>query len=303
VNTAPPKFVWMDGELVDWADATVHVTTLALHYGVGFFEGIRCHGTPEGPALFRLTDHLRRLQRSAAVYGVQLPYSLEDLADACRQVVSQNGLTDCYVRPLVFLGQGTDPLNAGFRCVVLASGYGPLVGPPKTGGVKAQISAFQRYGANALPPAAKATGQYLNAFLAQREAVRSGHDEALFLNEAGFVADGWAHNVFVVSGGELVSPPLWSGGLPGITRDSILRLAQEDGIAIAERPLARSDLYLADECFLTGTAVGVTTVESVDGRPMTGGAPGPVTERITALLGAAATGSTAAHPEWRELVG
>lgn len=299
---APPKFAWLDGELVDWSEATIHVTTLALHYGIGFFEGIRCHATAEAPAFFRLGDHLRRLGRSAAIYGVELPYSQQELAEACRQVVRGNGLTDCYVRPLVFLGQGPNPLQAPFRCAVIASAAGPLAGGPKDRGVKAQISAFQRYGANALPPAAKATGQYLNAFLAQRAAVRSGFEEAIFLNEAGFVADGWAHNVFIVTGGELVAPPVWTGGLPGITRDTVLGLAAEHGIPVAQRPLVRSDLYLADECFLTGTATGVTPVVSVDERAMAAGAPGPVTRKVASMVTAVAVGTSETHPEWREYV-
>lgn len=295
-----PKFIWLDGELVSWGDANIHVTTHALHYGVGFFEGIRCHATPDGPALFRAADHLRRLRRSAAVYGFSLPHDEPAIGEACRQVVTSNGLTECYLRPIVFLGEGPNPLAAPLRCAVIATEHGPLVGPAKAGGAKAQISPFQRYAANALPPAAKATGQYLNSFLGQTAALRSGYDEAIFLNETGFVADGWANSVFIVSDGELVAPPQWTGGLPGITRDTVLRLAAEDGLRTSERPLVRSDLYLADECFLAGTATGIKPVESVDGRPLAGGAPGPVTKRITELIIGVVTGTTTAHPEWRE---
>jgi branched-chain amino acid aminotransferase len=298
VDTPETKFIWLDGEFVSFAAATVHVTNFALHYGIGFFEGIRCHGTPRGPALFRLGDHLRRLRRSAAIYDVTLPHSLDVLADACRQSVVRNGLTDCYVRPLVFLGEGPNPLAAPFRCAVIASGHGPLVGPPKERAARAKISSFQRYGGNALPPAAKATGQYLNAFLGQGEVLRSGYDEAIFLNEAGLITDGWAHNVFVVSDGELATPPLWAGGLAGITRDSVIRLATGLGIPVAERPLARSDLYVADECFLTGTAVGMIPVSSVDGREVGDGQIGPVTKRVEDELTATVTGASTAHPEW-----
>jgi branched-chain amino acid aminotransferase len=298
-----PKFVWQDGGLVAWADATVHVTTYALHYGVAFFEGIRCHATPDGPALFRPADHLRRLQRSAAIYGVEPPYDSATLTEACRQVVAANGLTDCYLRPIVFLGEGANPLAAPLRCAVIATAHGPLVGAPKPGGARAQISGFQRYAPNVLPPAAKASGQYLNSFLGQTAALRSGYDEAIFLNETGQVADGWAHNVLIVADGELLTPPHWSGGLPGITRDTVLQLAAEDGIPVVQRPLVRSDLYLAGECLLTGTASGIKAVESVDGRPMTAGAPGPVTARIAELYAAVTTGAaSAAHPEWREYV-
>jgi len=297
------KFIWLDGELVAAAQANVHVSTYALHYGIGFFEGIRSHATGRGPAIFRLGDHIRRLQRSAAIYDLALPYSEEALSRACLQVVAANGLSDCYLRPLVFLGDGPNPLTASLRCAILTSPNGPLVGatdPHKAS--RAQISAFQRYGANALPPAAKASGQYLNSFLGQTAALRGGFDEAIFLNENGYVADGWASNVFIVANGELVAPPNWTGGLPGITRDTILRLAAEDGMTVAERPLVRSDLYLADELFLTGTATGVKPVESVDGRPMAAGAPGPVTRRVASLLAAATTGQSQAHPEWLEYV-
>jgi branched-chain amino acid aminotransferase len=296
------KFIWLDGDLVEWADANVHVSTHALHYGIGFFEGIRSHATRKGPALFRLADHLRRLENSAAIYGIGLPFSVADMSSACHQVVSANGLSDCYLRPLVFLGPGPNPVTAPLRCAVMASAHGPLAGAPKTGGAKAQISAFQRYAANVLPPAAKASGQYLNSFLGQTAALRSGYDEAIFLSEAGFVADGWASNVLIVANGELVTPPLWTGGLPGITRDSVLRLAAEDGMTVAERPLVRSDLYLADEVLLTGTAIGVKAVESVDGRSMRAGSPGPVTTRLAELLAAAVTGQSGTHPEWLEYV-
>jgi branched-chain amino acid aminotransferase len=300
MQAEPPKFIWLDGELVSWADATIHVTTHALHYGVGFFEGIRCHATQHGPVLFRAADHLRRLRRSAAVYGFSLPYDEPELGEACRQLVSANGLTECYLRPIVFLGEGPNPLAAPLRCAVIASAHGPLVGKVKPGGVRAQISSFQRYAADAMPPAAKATGQYLNSYIGQSAALRSGYDEAIFLGETGFVADGWANSVFIVSEGELIAPPLWTGGLPGITRDTVLRLAAEDGLRTSERPLVRSDLYLADECFLSGTATGIKPVESVDGRPLAGGVPGPVTQRVTELLVGVVTGTTAAHPEWRE---
>ena len=300
---AGQKFIWLDGDLVNSADANVHVSTYALHYGIGFFEGIRAHATSRGPAIFRLGDHIRRLQRSAAIYGMQLPYSAEDLSRACHQVVTANGLSECYLRPLVFLGEGANPVLAPLRCAIMASPHGPFVGPTAPDkAAKAQISAFQRYAANALPPTAKASGQYLNSFLGQTAALRSGFDEAIFLNENGFVADGWASNVFIVANRELLTPPNWTGGLPGITRDSIMRLAAEDGLSVAERPLVRSDLYLADELFLTGTATGIKPAESVDGRPMAAGAPGPVTARIAGLLAAAVTGESQTHPEWLEYV-
>jgi branched-chain amino acid aminotransferase len=292
--------IWLDGELAGWDNATVHVTSYGLQYGIGFFEGIRCHTTGGGPAIFRLSDHLRRLQRSAAIYGVPLPVSVEDLAEACKLVVTANGLTDCYLRPIVFLGEGPSPLSAPFRSAVIATAEGPLAGGPKPDGVKALISSFHRISANSIPPTAKATGQYLNSFLAQTEALRSGADEAILLNANGYVADGWAHNIFVVRDGALATPPVSAGVLPGITRDTVLTLAAEDGIAAREHDLVRADLYLADEVFLTGTAAGIVPVSAVDGRVIGAGKPGPVTSRLTDLLADVIAGISGAHAEWRE---
>jgi branched-chain amino acid aminotransferase len=294
------KIIWMDDELVDWDDATVHVTSFGLNYGLGFFEGVRCHSTPAGPAIFRLTDHLRRLHRSAAIYGFQLPYSVEDLALASRSVVAANSLSDCYLRPLVFLAGGANPFTAVFRTAIIATMQGPLVGAPQGEGMRARISSFQRISANSIPPTAKATGQYLNSFLAQAEALRSGCDEAILLNANGFVTDGWAHNVFAVLDGTLITPPVATGALPGITRDTTMTLAAEDDIAVREQDLVRADLYLAQECFLTGTAAGIVPVVSVDGRAVGDGRVGPVTSRLLQKLSDVVHGATQAHPEWRE---
>jgi branched-chain amino acid aminotransferase len=294
--------IWMDGELVDWDSATVHVTSFGLHYGLGFFEGIRCFSTPEGPAIFRLHDHLRRLERSAAIYGLPLPYDTGVLAEACRKVVSENGFTECYLRPIAFIGAGDHPLTAPFHAAVIASEQGPLTGPQKVGGVKARISSFERFAPSSIPPAAKATGQYLNSFLAQLEAVTTGSDEALLLNANGQVADGWAHNVFVVSNGVLNTPPTSAGALSGITRDSVITLASEHGIRVTENAMVRSDLYTADECFLTGTAAGIVAVISVDDRKVGDGNPGPVTSRLEDLLDEVTSGKVVDHADWRHQV-
>ncbi|WP_327370466.1 branched-chain amino acid transaminase [Streptomyces sp. NBC_01217] len=290
------KSIWLDGEIVAWEDANVHVSVLGLHYGIGFFEGIRCHRTSRGTVAFRLTDHLDRLARSAAVYGVSLPYSVDELTRACAEVVAANGLGDCYLRPIVFLGDGPNPLAAPFHAAVIPSAHGPLAGEAPTQGVTAQISSFRRMSANSLPPAAKATGQYLNAFLAQSEAVRSGYHEAILLNGDGHVADGWVHNLFTVRGGVLSTPPTTSGALGGITRDSVMTLAAARGVAVREENLVRSDLYLADECFLTGTAAGVVPVVSVDGRTIGAGVPGELTTALTEDLRGAVHGS--GYPDW-----
>ena len=294
--------IWMDGELVDWDGATVHVTSFGLHYGLGFFEGIRCFLTPDGPAIFRLDDHLRRLERSAAIYCLPLPYDTAVLAEACRKVVSENGLTQCYIRPIVFIGAGDHPLTAPFHAAVIASENGPLAGPAKPEGVKARISSFERFAPSSIPPAAKATGQYLNSFLAQLEALTTGSDEALLLNANGQVTDGWAHNVFTVSHGVLNTPPTAAGALSGITRDSVITLAAEHDIRVTENDMVRSDLYTADECFLTGTAAGIVPVISVDGRTIGDGKPGAVTTRLEDLLDEVTSGKVVDHADWRHHV-
>jgi branched-chain amino acid aminotransferase len=296
------KAIWMDGKLVDWDEATVHVTSFGLHYGIGFFEGIRCYPTPAGPAIFRLTEHVERLRRSMAIYGFELPYPVEELVQACKQVVSVNGLTDCYVRPIVFLGEGDNPIVAEFRASVIATEQGPLGGAGKEAGVRACISSFRRMSPNSIPPTAKATGQYLNSFLAEVEAISSGYEEAIMLSDSGQVSDGWAHNVFAVIGGVLVTPPISAGVLPGITRETIMTLAAEDGIEVRVGDLVRSELYLADECFLTGTAAGVVPVISVDGRNIGPGKPGPLTVGLRDRLAQVVHGAVDAHPEWRESV-
>jgi branched-chain amino acid aminotransferase len=296
------KYIWLDGELVGWHEATVHVGSMGLHYGIGFFEGIRCHSTPEGPAIFRLTDHLLRLGRSAAVYGIDLPFPAEEMAEACRLVVSANHLHDCYIRPIVFLGAGSDPFSASLRTAVIASQSAPVAGAPDGAGVRACISSFRRVSTNSLPPAAKACGQYLNSYLAQREALNAGYEQAIFLNEHGYVADGWAHNVFAVLDGSVVTPPTSAGSLPGITRQTIMTLAAETGMTVREQLLVRSDLYLAEECFVTGTSAGLLPVVSVDGRRIGDGQPGRVTKWLSEKLTGIMHGSVGDHPEWRECV-
>lgn len=295
------RTVWMDGKLIDVDEATVPVGSHGLHYGLGFFEGVRCHRTPDGPAIFRLSDHLRRLARSAGAYLVTLPYSPAEMAQACRDVVRENGVEECYLRPIVFLGDG--PLvGASWRAAVLASENGPMVGGPKPGGgVNAKIASFHRMASTSMPPAVKATGQYLNSYLAQTEAMLCGFDEAILLNTDGAVTDGWAHNLFTVQDGVLRTPPLSAGALGGITRASLLTLAAELGIPAREETLVRTDLYGADECFLSGTAAGVVPVVSVDRRPV-GGGPGPVTARLAEAFAAVTEGRTDAHAEWREPV-
>ncbi len=277
--------IWMDGALVDWADAKVHVLTHALHYGSGVFEGIRAYETERGTGVFRLTDHLERMRRSAELYYMPIPYTTAELAEAVHRTIEVNGLPSCYVRPLVFRGygeMGINPLNCPVHVVVAVWPWGAYLGEAALdAGVRAMVSSWRRIGPNTVPAAAKATGQYLNSQLAKLEALKHGFDEAILLNELGNVADGTGENVFVVHRGRLTTPPTQASCLPGITRASVIRIAEELGHEVVERDVTRTDLYFADEVFLTGTAAEVTPVASVDDHEI---GPGPVTKAIQSLF-------------------
>src|SRR3954447_17273985 len=273
--------IWMNGELVDWGDAKVHVLTHAMHYGSGVFEGIRAYETDRGPAVFRLGDHLRRLERSASVYHMALPYSPEELRQATHETIAANDLQTCYIRPLAWRGygeMGVNPLNCPVEVMIAVWEWGAYLGEDALEtGVRAMTSSWRRIGPNTIPAAAKATGQYLNSQLAKIEAVKHGYDEAILLNEQGYLADGSGENVFVVSGGVLYTPSATASCLPGITRDAIMRIARELGYAVQERDVVRTDLYLADELFFTGTAAEITPIRSVDDHEV---GAGPITKAI-----------------------
>jgi branched-chain amino acid aminotransferase len=260
--------IWMNGELVDWADAKIHVGTHGLHYGAGVFEGIRCYETARGPAVFRLTDHLQRLQNSARLLYMELPYSIDELRDACYELIGANGLPECYLRPMAFYGYGELGVAPGANpidTVVMSWPWGAYLGEDGlSGGIRAKISTWQRIGPNVIPHVSKATGIYLNSMLAVMEANRAGYDEAILLTAEGYVADGSGENIFVVKDGKLATPELANAILPGITRDTIIRIARGLGYEIEETQLIRSDLYLADEVFMCGTAAEVTPLRSVD---------------------------------------
>lgn len=297
------KSIWLDGELVPWEEATLHVQSYGLLLGIGFFEALRCYETDEGPALFRLQDHLRRLGETMHTYLRPLPRPLDEIGAACKDVLRDNGLTQGYVRIVVFLGAGENPVAAPFRTAVVATASGAYVALPDEGGSHAMISSIQRPTVNSIPPAAKATGQYLNATLAQIEAMTSGYDAAILLNAAGNVVDGWVNNIFAVRDGRLRTPPISAGALAGITRATAMTLAGEQGIPVSEEELVRTDLYNADEVFLTGTQAGIVPVISVDRRQVGEGRPGPVTKALVDAYGDVVHGRTDAHAEWRELVG
>jgi branched-chain amino acid aminotransferase len=260
--------IWMNGELVDWADAKIHVGTHGLHYGSGVFEGIRCYETPDGPAVFRLDEHLKRLDNSARLLSMELPYTTQALREATFELIGANGLSECYLRPIAFFGYGELGVAARDNpvdTVIMSWPWGAYLGEEGLRqGIRAKISSWQRIGANVIPHVAKATGVYLNSMLAVTEANRAGYDEAILLTAEGYVADGSGENIFVVRDGEISTPSLSTSILPGITRDTVIQIAQDLGYRVSEQNIIRSDLYLADEVFMCGTAAEVTPLRSID---------------------------------------
>ncbi len=271
--------IWMNGELIDWADAKVHVGTHGLHYGSGVFEGIRAYETPRGSAVFRLTDHLQRLHNSARLLNMELGYTIDELRSACMDLIGSNGVPECYLRPIAFYGYGELGVAATgnpIDVVIMSWPWGTYLGAEgMEKGIRAKISSWTRIGPNVIPHVAKATGIYLNSMLAVMEANRAGYDEAILLTDEGYIADGSGENLFLVKDGTIYTPDLSASILPGITRDTIIQIAQDLGYTVVEKQLIRTDLYLADEVFMTGTAAEVTPLRDVDDQPI--GPPGPVT--------------------------
>ena len=304
----PPKTetIWFDGRWVPWDEATVHVLSHGLHYGSGAFEGIRCYCTPSGPAIFRLEEHIDRWFRSAAYLFMEIPYTRGELADVCRQAVVSNGLGDCYVRPIAFYGLGG--MNFSFRdnalhVAVAVWPWGAYLGEEgMRRGIRVKTVSWVKTSTNAIPSAAKLAGAYVNSSLAFQEAMRAGFDEALLLNENGNVAEGTGENVFLVKGEVLLTPPPSDHLVAGITRDSVLRIAQDLGYAVRESSVSRAELLAADEVFLTGTAAEVTPVRELDYRPIGGGEAGPVTREIQRAFFAAVRGEDPRYREWLSFV-
>ena len=277
----------MNGELVDWADATVHVGVHGLHYGSGVFEGVRAYDTDRGTAVFRLTEHMARLADSAKLMYMELPYSVEELKAATWDLLGANGLPECYLRPIAFYGFGE--LGVGSQgnpveVAIMSWPWGAYLGEEgMRNGIRAKVSSWQRIGPNVFPHVSKATGVYINSMLAIGEAVRGGYEEAILLTQDGYIADGSGETIFVVKDGVVATPDLSASILPGITRDTIIQIAQDLGYQVVQKQLIRTDLYLADEVFMCGTAAEVTPIRSVDDQLI--GPPGPVTlELQTAYL-------------------
>jgi len=302
----PTKYIWFNGELVPWENATVHVMTHALHYGSSVFEGVRCYNTPKGPAVFRLTPHTRRLFDSAKIYRMELPYSQAQISDACKAVVRENGLNSAYLRPLVWRGYGelgVMPLKNPVEVMVAAVEWGAYLGAEALeNGVDVAVSSWTRMAPNTLPSMAKAGGNYLSSQLIVMEAQRHGYAEGIALDTNGNLSEGSGENLFVIRDGVIATPPLTAALLPGITRDTIMTLARELGHEVREQNLPREALYLADELFFTGTAAEVTPIRSVDGITIGAGKRGPITTSVQKAFFGLFNGETEDKWGWLEYV-
>jgi branched-chain amino acid aminotransferase len=295
--------VWMDGKIVPWAQAQVHVLTHTLHYGVGAFEGIRSYKRADGKAaIFRLRDHIDRLFESCHICTIEVPFSREQLADACRQILRANAIENAYLRPIVFLGDphmGLGSLENPVRVAIPAFDWAAYLGEEGLRrGIRAKVSSFTRGAINSIMAKGKICGQYVNSVLAKREVMAAGYDEAILLDADGHVCEATGENVFVVKRGRLVTPPLSASILGGITRDTILVLAREQRIEVAEELFSRDQLWTADEVFLCGTAAEVTPVREIDDRQIGAGEPGPLTRKLQAAYFEAIKGERAPYPDW-----
>jgi len=307
MSLTPTKFIWMDGKLVPWKKANVHVLTYTLHYGLGVFEGIRCYKTAKGPAVFRLKDHIKRLENSAKLVGMKLPYSVYGLVKATKKTIKANDIKECYIRPIAFYGYGVMGLNpegAPVNVAIAVWSWGTYLGEEGLErGVRVKISPWLRIDQRILPPQAKLVANYANSIFAKRDALNSGYDEAILLNLKGFIAEGPGENVFIVKDGVLITPPLSAGALGGITRDSIIKVAKDQGVKFEERNVSREQLYKADEAFFTGTAAEVTPIREVDGKPIGGGKRGPITEKLQRIFFNAVRGKELKYESWLDYVG
>jgi branched-chain amino acid aminotransferase len=301
--TPTPK-IWMNGELVDWQDAKIHVLTHTLHYGTGVFEGIRAYETARGPAVFRLTDHIKRMANSAQILGMDLPYTVEELVQAAKDTVRSTGLSACYVRPIAYLGYGEMGLNTlpcSTDVAIACWPWGAYLGDDAVDkGVRMKISSWVRHDHNTMPPASKTTGNYVNSSLAKVEALKAGYDEAIMLAPSGLVAECTGENIFCVRNGTIITPPLSAGALEGITQNSVMTIARDLGFDVRVDNLARSDLYIAEELFVCGTAAEVSSVNSVDDRPIP--CPGRMTKAIAETYARAVRMQEDRYKDWCELV-
>jgi branched-chain amino acid aminotransferase len=302
VNTA--DLIWLNGEFVAWEDAKVHVLTHALHYGTGVFEGIRAYETPDGTAIFRHQDHLDRLEKSAKLYYMDMPYSREQLREVTHELIARNGFKSCYIRPLVWRGygpMGLNPLDNPVEAMVAVWEWGAYLGEDgKTNGVRARTSSYRRISSESLIPHSKASGQYLNSVLAKIESVKAGYEEAILLDDKGYVCEGTGENVFVIKDGVIHTPGQADAILDGINRKSCIQIARDLGYEVIERNIARAELALSDEVFLTGTAAELTPMREIDDIEI--GPPGPITREIQGVFEDALFGRNARYADWLDLV-
>jgi branched-chain amino acid aminotransferase len=298
--------IWMNGEFVAWEDAKVHVLTHGLHYGTGVFEGLRCYDTEIGPAIFRHREHLRRLHRSAELYYMPLPYDVEAMRAATHELIGRNGLRSCYIRPIAFRGygqMGLNPLEAPVDVTIAVWEWGAYLGEEgKNKGIRAKVSSWRRISPASLIPSAKASGQYLNSVLAKIESLKAGYEEAILLDDHGYVCEGTGENIFVVWEGRIVTPPPAASILDGITRKSAMQIARDLGIEVIERDIARAELYLADEVFMTGTAAELVPVREIDDHTIGDGSPGELTRAVQSAFEDALHGRDERYREWLDPV-
>ncbi len=301
----PTEQIWMNGELIPWEAARIHVLTHTLHYGTGVFEGIRAYETSRGPAVFRLTDHIVRLFDSAKIMMMEIPFTIDEIVQATKDTVRATGLPSCYIRPIAFYGYGEMGLNTlpcSVDVAIACWPWGAYLGDDAvTKGVRMKISSWTRHDHNTMPPLSKTTGNYVNSSLAKVEALKAGYDEAIMLNPEGLVSECTGENIFAARRGVLVTPPSAAGALPGITQDSVTTIARDHGFEIRIDNLSRSDLYVAEEMFVCGTAAEVSAVNSVDDRPIP--CPGPMTQTIASEYARAVRGEVDTYKDWCEHVG
>jgi branched-chain amino acid aminotransferase len=301
----PTEKIWMNGALIPWEDAKIHVLTHTLHYGTGVFEGVRAYETDDGPAVFRLTDHIVRLFDSAKIMMMEIPYTVDEIVQAVKDTVRSTGLPSCYIRPIAYYGYGEMGLNT-LPCEVDVSiacwPWGAYLGDDAVSkGVRMKISSWTRHDHNTMPPLSKTTGNYVNSSLAKVEALKAGYDEAIMLNPEGLVSECTGENIFAARRGVLLTPPIAAGALPGITQDSVMTIARDHGFEVAVDHISRSDLYVAEEMFVCGTAAEVSAVNSVDDRAIP--CPGPMTKTIASEYAKAVRGHIDKYKDWCEHVG
>lgn len=302
----PTDLIWMNGDFVAWDEANVHVLSHGLHYGTGVFDSMRCYETDDGPAIFRNVDHLERLIRSAELYYMPVDYSVQQLRQATHELVSRNGLTSCYIRPIVYRGygqMGLNPLDAEVQVAIACWEWGAYLGEEGSrNGVRAKVSSWRRIPPDSLIPQAKATGQYLNSVLAKIESAKAGYAESILLDDNGHVCEGTGENVYVVRDGEIVTPGHHNSILDGVTRRAVIQLAKDLGYAVCERDIARAELYLADEVFLSGTAAEIVPVREIDDHVIGSGEPGEATQVLQGAFDAAIHGRTPRYRDWLDYV-